>query len=290
METHEASASISVVPSGKTLGAEIVGMNAAGGLDEASAAIVRKALDDYGVVVLRGQRLEPKDQVAFSAMLGKLRVSFLSDMTVPGAPELMVVSNIVRDGKPIGLVDAGALWHTDGSYLPRPDMYTVLYALQVPERDGRTLGPTAFLSAVHAYETLPDDLRAQVEGARAVHSWSHHIRRKQETGFKAPPKADDKPDVEHPVVRIHPHTGRKCLFVTEGHTKAIVGMPQAQSDELLQRLFAHIKRPEGIHRHEWQVGDLLIWDNCSTQHLAITDYGDLPRKLHRAGVEGPVPV
>lgn len=278
-----------VRPLGAVLGAEITGIDASKGLDADQARLVRATLDRWGVVVLRDQALAPAEQVAFSATLGTLRVSFMSDLGVPGTPELMVVSNIVEDGKPIGLVDAGALWHTDGSYLPRPDMYTVLHALQIPVKDGLALGNTRFLSTSHAYDTLPAGLRRQLDDARAVHSWSHHIEVKKQNNFKAPPKAGDKPDVEHPAVRVHPNTGRRCLFVTEGHTRGLAGMTDEQSREILMPVFEHLKRPEFIYHHHWRVGDLLLWDNCATQHLAITDYGDMPRRLHRAGVEGPVP-
>jgi taurine dioxygenase len=215
----------------------------------------------------------------------------MTDLAVEGVRELTVVSNIVKDGKPIGLVDAGALWHTDGSYLERPDMYTVLYSMQIPHRDGKPLGDTLWLSTAEAFDALPDATKQRIVDARAVHSLAHHIEKKREANFKAPPVAKNaKPDVVHPMVRTHPVTGRKCIYATEGHTKEVVGLAGSESRALLEELFAHVKRPQFIYRHQWRVGDLLIWDNCSTQHLAITDYGDLPRRLHRAGIEGPAPV
>jgi taurine dioxygenase len=279
-----------VVPTGRSLGAEVKGVDVALGVTEEDMACVRDALHRYGVIVLRNQRITPRQQVDFAGRLGKLRVSFMRDLSVEGQPELTVVSNIKHDGKPIGLMDAGALWHSDGSYLPQPDMYTVLHSLQIPKQDGRPLGDTLFLSASAAYDQLPDSLRHRVDGLRAVHSLSHHLEMKQAGGFNVPPVKDAKPDVEHPAVRAHPVSGRKCLFVTEGHTKCIVGMPREESDALLKELCAHLKRPDNVYAHKWQEDDLLVWDNCGTQHLAITDYGDMPRRLHRAGIEGPVPV
>jgi len=287
-DAQAAAAGVSVVRLAPALGAEIRGVDIAAGVDEEQMAAVRDALHQHGVIVLRGQDMAPQQQVAFCRRLGPMRVSFMTDLSVPGVPELTVVSNIVRDGKPIGLVDAGALWHTDGSYLPEPDMYTVLHAMQIPERDGQVLGDTCFLSAAAAYENLPEDLRAQVEGRQGVHSLSYHIRRKIEENFRAPPVTQEKPEVMHPAVLAHPVTGRKGLYLTEGHTRAIAGLPEPESRALLDRIAEHVKRPEFVYRHKWQVGDLLIWDNIATQHLAITDYGDLPRRLHRAGISKPL--
>lgn len=285
---------LTVEPLGAVVGAEIRGIDVARGLTEAEMSAVRDALHRHSVIVMRGQGLSPDDQVAFAKRLGTPRVSFFNQYAVEGCPELTVVSNIKRDGKPIGLVDAGALWHTDGSYLERPDMYTVLYALEIPHRDGAPIGDTLFVSTAAAYDDLPQETRTRIAGLRALHSITHHVEKKAAANLSKPPVDGAQraalPDVAHPVVRIHPVTGRKCLFVTEGHTKSIVGMPDDESARLLRELWAQITRPAFVYRHKWQVGDLLIWDNCSTQHLAVTDYGTLSRRLHRSGIAGPVPV
>lgn len=275
---------IVVTPLAPALGAEVSGVDIAAGISDDMLAAVRGALHRHGVIVLRDQNITPEDQVAFCKRLGRMRVSFMSDLSVPGVPELTVVSNIVKDGKPIGLVDAGALWHTDGSYLPEADMYTVLHAIQIPQRDGVALGDTCFMSSGAVYDALPSDMRAKIEHARGVHSFSYHIQRKIAANFKAPPTTKQLPDVEHPAIRVHPATGRKGIYLTEGHTKAIAGMPEAESRALLDRLAEFAKQPQFLYRHSWRVGDLLIWDNVATQHLAITDYGSLPRRLHRAGI------
>lgn len=282
-----------VVPLTPAIGAEITGINAAGGLSDADMTLVRDALNRFSVIVLRGQKLQPPDQIALAGRLGPLRVSFMKHLAPEGYEALTTVSNIVRDGKPIGLVDAGALWHTDGSYLPVPDMYTALYSLEIPERDGKVLGDTLFVSTAAAYDELPLDIKHKIAGRKALHGIVHHLKKKAEANYKVPPVTESQrasmPEVEHPIVRTHPVTGRKCLYATEGHTRAIVGMPEAESDALLRQLWDHIVKPEFLYRHKWRVGDLLIWDNCATQHLAITDYGDIPRRLHRAGIAGPVP-
>ena len=282
-----------VVPLTPVIGAEVKGIDVAGGLGDADMTLVRDALHRFSVIVLRDQKLAPPDQIAFAQRLGPLRVSFMKHLAPGGHEALTTVSNIVLDGKPIGLVDAGALWHTDGSYLPVPDMYTALYALEIPERDGKVLGDTLFVSTAAAYDELPLEVKHRISGRKALHSIVHHVKKKAEANLKVPPVTDAQraamPEVEHPIVRTHPVTGRKCIYATEGHTRAIVGLPEEESDVLLRQLWTHVTRPEFVYRHKWRVGDLLVWDNCATQHLAITDYGDTPRRLHRAGIAGPVP-
>ena len=279
----------------QALGAEVTGVDVGSGVDEGSFDFIRDALHEYSVIVLRGQDVTPLRQKEFARRLGDMRTSFYNRYGVPDHPELSIVSNITKDGEGIGIADAGMLWHTDGSYLKTPDMYTVLYGIEIPRRDGKALGDTVFSSSWRAYEALPSQMKARLDGMRAVHSFTSHLEKKRAKGQlkRAPLTAEQKaavPDVDHPIVRRHPVNGRACLFVTEGHTSAIVGLAPAQSDELLEFLTEHVKRPEFQYRHSWQPGDLVVWDNCAVQHLAIFDYGDLPRRLHRAGINGPVPV
>ncbi|MGB6102442.1 MAG: TauD/TfdA family dioxygenase [Pusillimonas sp.] len=285
--TQKDADSITVQPLAEALGAEIGGVNIANEVSDDQMAAIRDALHKHGVVVLRDQHLTPQDQVAFCKRLGPMRASFMTDVSVPEAPELTIVSNIVKDGKPIGLVDAGALWHTDGSYLPQPDMYTVLHAIQIPQGDNVSLGDTCFLSTAAVYENLPETIREKIDDAQGVHSLTYHIQRKIEGNFKAPPAKEPKPDVRHPAVIKHPATGRKGIYLTEGHTKAIDGLPEEESRELLNTIASFAVQPQFIYRHKWRDGDLLIWDNIGTQHLAITDYGSMPRRLHRAGISSP---
>lgn len=285
----------SVAPLAAPVGAEIRGIDVAAGLDDQAVQFIRDALHEHSVIVLRGQDITPDQQKSFARQLGQMRTSFYNRYGVPDHPELTVVSNITRDGENIGIADAGMLWHTDGSYLKAPDMYTVLYGIEIPQRDGRAIGDTVFSSSWRAYEALPDSMKKRLAGLRAIHSFTRHIEKKQAKGqFKrAPLTADQKaalPDVDHPVVRRHPVNGRPCLFVTEGHTSEIVGLPPEEGQQLLDFLTDHVKRPEFHYRHSWEPGDLIVWDNCALQHLAVFDYGDIPRRLHRAGILGTVPV
>jgi taurine dioxygenase len=281
------------------VGAEVIGVELAQPASDTTFATLRDTLHEHAVLLVRNQKLTPRQLVDLSARFGTLRSSFYNQYAVPEQPELTVVSNIidVENGRAIGIVDAGSLWHTDGSYLRTPDMYTQLYALEVPhDEQGEPLGDTLFSNTMAAYEALNDDMKRRLDGMRAVHSFERHLQKKNARGQlkRAPLSAEQKaqtPDVSHPVVRTHPVTGRKCLFVTEGHTASMEGLPDDESDALLAFLWEHIKQPRFIYRHRWAEGDLLVWDNCSTQHLATMDYAaHQRRRLYRAGVAGPVPV
>jgi taurine dioxygenase len=286
----------SVVALPTPIGAEIRGIDVAAGVSEAQAQFMRDALNEHSVIVLRGQDISPDQQLKFAQLLGEPRASFYNRYGVAERPELTIVSNLKRDdGEALGIADAGMLWHTDASYLKTPDMYTVLYGIEIPHKDGKPVGDTVFSSAWSAYDALPPDMKQRIDGLRAVHSFSAHLEKKRAKGqLKRAPLTEEQknalPDVEHPVVRRHPVNGRKCLFVTEGHTSEIVGLPAQEGVQLLELLTKHMTKPEFHYRHSWRKGDLIVWDNCAVQHLAIFDYGDIPRRLHRAGIFGPVPV
>ncbi len=289
-------ASPRAIPMPALIGAEIVGIDVAAGPSQADYQFLRDALHEHSVIVLRGQDITPQQQQSFGAHFGELRTSFYNRYAVPDVPALTIVSNLRgADGELIGIADAGMLWHTDGSYLKTPDMYTVLYGIEIPHEGGHVLGDTVFASAWGAYDALPPEMQRRVDSLRAVHSFTVHLEKKQAKGqLKRAPLTEEQrkkvPDVDHPVVRTHPINGRKCLFVTEGHTSEIVGLDGAEGSELLEFLTEHVKQPQFQYRHHWKKGDLIVWDNCAVQHLAVFDYGQIPRRLHRAGISGPVPV
>ena len=148
--------------------------------------------------------------------------------------------------------------------------------------NGEPRGDTMFSSMTAAYEALPDGTKRKLGGRLAVNSYVHGYYRDRKSGPRralSPEQMSQTPDVAHPVVRVHPETGRKCLFVNEGYTTRILDMDETESDALLAELFAHVKRPEFVYRHQWQVGDFLVWDNCSTQHRAVPDYALPQRRL-----------
>ena len=289
-------AQIEVIPSGFALGAEIRGVNLAEDIDESTFRLVRDALHRHEVIVLRGQKLRPSDQLAFARRFGKLKVMNYG-FQVPDHPELYILSNVVENGKPIGTNDAGRYWHTDGAYLAKPHLISILYAHEIPHRDGEPLGDTLFASTTKAYDTLSQTMKDRIQGLHGVHSLelryqAERYERDDPEGRYRPnavlsSEKSTRPPAVHPVVRIHPETGRPCLFVTEGYTSAIVELPDEEARPLLAELCAHGLRPEMIYRHRWRVGDLLIWDDCSTIHRATFDYpAEARRLMHRCVVAG----
>jgi taurine dioxygenase len=282
---------------GKTgVGAEIFGLDLSRPIDDAGFEHVATAFNRYSVLVFRGQHLSPQQRIAFSRRFGPLQVNVRNEFNKPGYPEIYTVSNILNDGKPIGSQDAGRYWHSDLCYLPVPSLASLLYSLEVPEVDGVVRGDTVFASTCTSYDDLPADIKRRLAGLRAVNSYSAMFQRKAaEFGVRPKlnemEKADKYPkDAVHPVVRTHPVTGRKCIYVCEGYTTRILDMPEAESDELLHLLFTQVTKPEYLYRHKWQVGDLTMWDNCALQHLASFDYA-LPQRRHmeRTTVEGSIP-
>jgi len=280
----------SIVQCAGALGAEIRGVDARE-LDAAAFTAIRQALDARGVIVLHAQNLAPAELARFAARFGRLLIHAHNKYALPAAPAVSVISNIVENGRPIGVPDAGLVWHTDGSYLVHPDMYSFLHAIEVPARDGEPLGTTYYASAIAAYEALPQALRVRLEGMRAVHSFAHHsVRRARDGGTRIELTEELRrkhPDVSQPVVRTHPRTGRKALYVSEGHTTHVLGMERSESDALLRTLWEHLRDPRFVYAHRWQVGDVVVWDNCATQHRATRDYAlPLRRLMHRTATAG----
>jgi taurine dioxygenase len=280
---------IQVKSSGSVLGAEITGADLTQPLDDATFAQIRAAFYRHEVIYFRGQALSDEEQIHFTARFGELRKLKLASQAHVVNPEIFVVSNIVKDGKPIGSYDAGSLWHTDGAYLANPHAISALRALEVPAQDGRTLGDTHFASVSAAYEALPQSMKKRLEGLQAAQSFSQHLAKTGGGGVKKDIYATVNADVEviHPLVRVHPVNGRKCLYVTEGYTSRIVGLPEDESRDLIAELANHCVKPEFTYRHNWQQHDLVMWDDCSTQHKATFDYPtSLPRLMHRTTVVG----
>jgi taurine dioxygenase len=281
----------SVKKSGAACGAEIV-FDLARGIDDTTYREIERAFHDNIVVVFRGQRLSSERHVEFSRRFGELEIHIVKKYLLPGFPEILLISNI-RDerGEHIGLADAGFTWHTDTSYRRRPSRCSLLYAKEVPHRDGRPLGETVFANAIAAYEAVPETLRKRIDGLKAIHRYSARRRVTDSPRPKlTPEQLAETPDIAHPVVRTHPYTGRKSLYVTAGECIGIEGMPEDEGVDLIAELDAHCVRPEFLYRHEWQVGDLLMWDNAASMHLAVCDYALPERRLmHRTTVIGTVP-
>jgi taurine dioxygenase len=279
--------SIELLPTGAALGAEIRGVDLARPLDDATFAAIERAYDAHGVIFFRDQRITPEQQVAFTRRFGAIEFNIFGERwSVPGSPEIVVVSNITEDGRPIGVRRAGENWHSDMCYTARPPRGTMLYALEVPYLFGLTLGDTEFASAAAAWDALPEPLRRKLDGRRAVFDFAGRKR-------AFPPTKDEidrNPPVRHPIVRTHPHTGRKCLYVMRDDCTGIEGIAAEEAEALIAALADHIVKPEFVYRHQWRPGDLLMWDNCTVQHRAIQDY-DMPQRrlMHRTTMGGAVP-
>ena len=282
---------LSVTKSGGACGAEIA-FDLARDIDDATFRDIERAFHDNIVVVFRGQHLSNERHIEFSRRFGELEIHIVEKYLLPGFPEILLISNI-RDerGEHIGLADAGFTWHSDTSYRRRPSRCSLLYAKEVPQRHGRPLGDTVFANTIAAYEALPASMKRHLAGLKAIHRYAARRRVADSPRPKlTQAQVDETPDIAHPIVRTHPYTGRKSLYVTAGECVGIEGMPEDEAVDLIAELDAHCVRPEFLYRHKWQVGDLLMWDNTSAMHLAICDYALPERRLmHRTTVIGTVP-
>jgi taurine dioxygenase len=274
---------------GAPLGAEVIGLDLSLPLATSDLARLHRAHLDYHVLVFRDQHITPAQQVDFSRHFGALQIHVLRNFQLPEQPEVLVISNIQQDGKPVGLGDAGHFWHSDLSYKETPSLGSMLHAQELPAEGGDTL----FANQHAAWDALPDDLKREVEGLQAEH-W--YLARYDELRQRNPyrpqltqAQIDEVKPVSHPVVRTHPETGRRALFVSEHFTTRILGVSAQRSRELLDLLFDYGTRAEHVYRHQWQPHDMVFWDNRSLMHLAAGCPDHLRRKLHRTTIEGDVP-
>ncbi len=271
-------------------GAEIIGVDLSKPVPEELFREIEDVFNNSGVVVFRGQNITEDQHVEFSKRFGDLEIHVRKDALMKNRPEIFVVSNVIENGKPVGSIDAGQFWHTDLSYKQVPSRGSLLLAREVPVRDGKSLGDTMFCGTIPAFDGLNAALQVRLEGLNAVHHYEKGYNRDRPSGKRVPLTDEQRkalPDVVHPVVRKHPYTGKKCLFVNEGYTAEIIGLPKSESDSILNQLFEHCLKGEFIYRHNWQVGDLVMWDNCSTQHKAVGDYEPaMRRRMDRTTLKG----
>ncbi|MGI4800061.1 MAG: TauD/TfdA dioxygenase family protein [Janthinobacterium lividum] len=244
-----------------------------------------------GVLVLREQNVTPEQHIAFSRKFGELQAgdpnSMLGRYYLPGYPEIYRVSNKKIDGVAQGREDAGTYWHSDGSWQKEPSMASLLHALEIPPAGGDTM----FADMYRAYEALSDRMKSFLDGLHAVHDRAAAAATsyaKEFNGGHQAELADSK--ASHPIVRTHPVSGRKALFVNRGFTSHIPDLTPTESDAVLQFLFAHCTTPDMVYRHNWRLHDIVVWDNRCTMHFAVADYkamGD--RYMHRTTVQGDRP-
>ncbi len=276
---------------GAPLGAEVLGLDLSRPLSDADFARLHRAHLEHHVVVFRDQRITPAQHIAFSRRFGPLQIHVLRNFQLADHPEVLIVSNIKDEaGQPIGLGDAGHYWHSDLSYKERPSLGSLLHAQELPGEGGDTL----FADQHAAYDALPEALKRAIAPLQAEHSYlakyeELRARNPWRPQLTAAQIAEVAPAV-HPVVRTHPETGRRALFVNEHFTTRIVGWPEDESRDLLAQLFAAAVKPEFVYRHQWQPHDLVFWDNRSVQHLAAGTPDSERRKLFRTTVEGDLPL
>ncbi|MDQ7970213.1 MAG: TauD/TfdA family dioxygenase [Oxalicibacterium faecigallinarum] len=280
---------LAILPFDAPLGAEIIGLDLSREVTSHDFSRLHRAHLDHHLLVFRDQRITPDQQIAFSRRFGPLQIHILNQFQLAGHPEILIISNIKQDGKPIGLGDAGHFWHSDLSYVRTPSLGSMLHAQELPEEGGDTL----FANMHLAWDTLAPHLRAAVAGLKAEHSYLAQYAELQRRNPWRPNLTEEqiaqvKP-VLQPVVRTHPETGLKALFVSEHFTTRIDGLPEDESRDLLAQLFAHSVKPEHVYRHHWQAHDMIFWDNRSLMHLAAGCPDHLRRKLYRTTIEGDLP-
>jgi len=274
-------------PLAGALGAEITGLDLSRAADPETAAAVRRVLLERKVVVVRDQRLAPEAQLDWSRLFGEPEVHPIAN----GMPDL---PEVIRVHKPAGeSAFFGTSWHSDNSFFEKPSALTILYGETVPPHGGDTI----FASMERAFETLSPAMQAFLEPLRAVHSASAaydpkttgDAKYKGETAITYTFSDSIYEEVEHPVVRTHPETGRRCLYVNPMFTQRIAGLNADESAAILALLYGHAARPELTCRVRWEPGTLTLWDNRAVAHYAIDDYADHERVMHRVTVAGDRP-
>jgi taurine dioxygenase len=281
---------VEIVPTGKVLGAKVLGADLSQPLNARDFGVILGALGRHGVICIPGQKLEAASLKDFAGRFGELEINVAGQYQDPAHPEVMILSNIKENGKPIGLADAGQDWHTDMSYSATIAFANVLYAIKVPRRNGKALGSTEFASMQAAYDELPAAIKQRLEGKTITHDvakfWDK--MRAQPWSTRKPLTEEQrrkKPPVSHPAVLVHPITGRKVLYANPGYAMRINELPEDESDELLDFLFRHQLQNKFCHVHEWTEGDVLMWDNLGTLHQAWPDYtADEHRLIKRCQV------
>jgi taurine dioxygenase len=280
---------LTIEPTGQILGATVRGIDLSQPLGDGDFAAIVLAFGAHGVLRFPHQQLEAVALRDFSWRFGGIQ-AMLSGFHEPDMPEVGILSNVVENGRPIGLADAGQDWHTDMSYNRTIGFLNVLYAVKVPRRDGRVLGATAFVNTHAAYEGLPTEIKTRLRDATATHDFNkfwENMRRRP--GSRRGPMSEEqrrlRPPAVHPVFLTHPITGRTVLYCNPGYAIRINELDEAESDRTLAMLFEHQLQEKYQYVHRWTEGDVLAWDHIGTLHNAIADYGpDEPRLMKRCQV------
>ena len=276
---------IDVISTGAALGAEVRGVDLRD-LDASQFAALERAWHDHQVILVRGQTLSDGDLIAFSRRFGDLDwapVQETGRRFVEGLPEIYIVSNVTVNGQPIGSLGAGeAVWHTDMSYLDVPPMASMLYAIEVPAAGGNT----SFCGMYAVHEALPAELKRRIAGLAIKHDGTYNSGGYLRQGVTPSDDPRTSPGAVHPLVCTHPDTGRQMLYLGRRRNAYIAGLDLAESEALLDELWAYVARAEFAFEHVWRVGDLVLWDNRCTMHRRDPFDASARRIMHRTQVKG----
>jgi len=276
-----------VVPCQGPLGARIEGLDRSRAGEPETAALLNRALAEHLLVVVPGERMTPSQTLAFAKAFGTPRTQLLRYKHSGDVPEVSVmVSTLMADGTTDKTAIRAEDWHTDDSYFAIPAKATLLHGIEIPSRGGSTW----FCNMHSVYEALPTTLRQRIDGLRAIHGYDTP-RARNRPSARTPQEIAETPDVEHPLVRTHPETGRKALYLNPNRLDRVVGLERAESDALLDTLACEARKPQHHFGHVWQAGDIVIWDNRATMHRVMIDYpmGE-PRIMQRVLIEGDKPI
>lgn len=285
---------VTVHPTDAALGAEIRGVDLSRPLSAADMEAIHAAWLEHLVLLFRGQSLTDPQLIAFSRNFGELefpptRLLNLKnriDQKEDIPPEINVISNVKEDGKPIGQLGAGeAAWHTDSGFVETPPKGSILYSIEVPQNAGNT----SFLNMYAAYETLADDLKARIEGRRAKHDPSYTSAGVRRKDFDEVTDVSKSPGPLHPIVRTHPESGRKALYLGRRLNSYIEGLPVPESEAILDAVWTHTEQPKFVWEHRWKVGDVLMWDNRCAMHRRDAFDDSTRRIMHRTQLKGDRP-
>jgi len=288
---------VSIERLAKPLGAAVHGIDLSEPLDAATLATVRDAFHEHLVLVFPGQSLTPAQHIAFSRRFGDLAIHVSDEYLLPGHPEILLLTNERKEnGERVSIADGGTGWHSDLSYMEKPSLGSILYAVRTPE-DRTVAQDTEWSNQYLAYETLPEALKRRIAGLRAIHIFDQDLNPRMppvDTRYRdkhTPEKHAKTPPRIHPLVRTHPETGRKALFASIRFTTAIADMDRAEGDAILDEIFAHQDNPDFVFRHRWSAGDAVMWDNRCSNHRAVGKVAEPPniRRLHRTTLAGDIP-
>ena len=275
-----------IIPLKAALGARIEGLDRTSAAEPDTAALLGRALAEHLLVVVPGKPMTPEQTRDFSKAFGEPQRQLLRYKRSGAVPDVSVmVSTLMADGTTDKTAIRAEDWHTDDSYFAVPAKATLLHSIEIPSHGGSTW----FCNMHSVFEALPEATRKRIDGMKAIHGYDTP-RARNRPSARTPEEIAETPDVEHPLVRTHPETGRKSLYLNPNRLDRIVGLERAESDALLDELADEARKPQHHHGHVWSAGDVVVWDNRATMHRVVIDYpvGE-KRIMHRVLIEGDRP-